>query len=58
MEGWPGYSLEAVGDGETLVRHDVKLATHGIYGMATPVLKRIALRERTATLDALEKSFE
>jgi len=58
MEGWPGYRLEAVGDGETLVRHDAKLATHGIYGMVTPVLKRLALRERTATLDALEKSFE
>ena len=26
MEGWPGYTLEAVGDGETLVRHDVQLA--------------------------------
>ena len=58
MEGWPGYSLEDLGDGETLVRHDAKLVTHGIYTMVTAVLKRLALRERTATLDALKKSFE
>jgi uncharacterized protein YndB with AHSA1/START domain len=56
-EGWPGYTLESVGEGETLVRHQVRLRTYGIYGPATPVLKRIALRERTAVLDALEASF-
>ena len=58
MEGWPGYTLEAAGDGETLVSHDARIRTHGIYVVATPVLKRIALRERTAVLDALQKSFE
>ena len=56
-EGWPGYTLEAVGPQETLVRHDARLRTYGIYGPATPVMKRIALRERTAVLDALEASF-
>jgi uncharacterized protein YndB with AHSA1/START domain len=56
-EGWPGYTLESVGEGETLVRHDARLKTYGIYGPATPVMKRIALRERTAVLDALEASF-
>lgn len=56
-EGWPGYTLESVGERETLVRHDARLTTYGIYGPATPVMKRIALRERTAVLDALEASF-
>ena len=57
MEGWPGYTLEAVGDGETRVRHGVSMRTHGIYVLATPVLRLIARRERTAVLDALEASF-
>ena len=56
-EGWPGYSLEPVGDNETLVRHYARLRTYGIYAPATPVMKRIAIRERTAVLDALEASF-
>lgn len=56
-EGWPGYTLEPVGDGETLVRHHARLRTYGVYGPATPVMKRIAVRERTAVLDALEASF-
>jgi len=56
-EGWPGYTLEAVGETETLVRHYVRLRTYGIYASATPVMKRVILRERTAVLNALEKSF-
>jgi uncharacterized protein YndB with AHSA1/START domain len=56
-EGWPGYTLEAVSERETLVRHHAQLQTYGIYAPATPVMKRIALRERTAVLDALEASF-
>ena len=56
-EGWPGYTLEPVGEGKTLVRHHARLKTYGIYGPATPVMRRIALRERTAVLDALEASF-
>ena len=58
FEGWPGYTLEAVGEGETLVRHDAKLKTYGIYSIATPVLTMIAKKERTAVLDSLQKSFE
>ena len=58
FEGWPGYTLEAVGEGETLVRHDAKLTTHGIYSIATPVLTMIAKKERTAVLDSLQKSFQ
>lgn len=57
IEGWPGYTLESVADDRTLVRHDARVRTHGIYTVATPVLKRIALRERRAVLDALETSF-
>ena len=56
-EGWPGYRLESVGERDTLVRHHARLKTYGIYGPATPIMKRIALRERTAVLDALEASF-
>jgi uncharacterized protein YndB with AHSA1/START domain len=56
-EGWPGYKLEAVDETETLVRHYVRLRTYGIYALATPVMKRIILRERTAVLNALERSF-
>ena len=57
MEGWPGYTLEAVGERETLVRHDVRLRANGIRALGTPVLRIIARRERTATLDALVRSF-
>jgi uncharacterized protein YndB with AHSA1/START domain len=57
MEGWPGYTLEAVGEGETLVRHHVRLRANGIRALGTPVLRIIARRERTATLDALVRSF-
>ena len=56
-EGWPAYTLEAVNEEETLVRHHARLKTYGIYAPATPVMKRIAVRERTAVLDALEASF-
>jgi uncharacterized protein YndB with AHSA1/START domain len=57
-EGWPGYSLERAEDGATLVRHHAELQTHGIYRLATPVFRRLAVRERTATIDALKDSFE
>ena len=56
-EGWPGYTLEAVGERETLVRHDARLRAHGTWRLATPMLRLMARRERVAVLDALEKSF-
>lgn len=56
-EGWPGYSLEAKGDHTTLVHHHVKVETHGLYGLATPMLRWIAHRERTTTIEALQASF-
>lgn len=58
VEGWPGYSLEAVDEQTTLVRHDARLQTYGRYRLVTPVLRRIAVRERTATLAALQASFD
>ena len=58
VEGWPGYTLEATRDDETLVRHDARLHTHGAYRLATPVLRMIAVRERTTVLEALQKSFQ
>jgi uncharacterized protein YndB with AHSA1/START domain len=57
MEGWPAYSLEARGERETLVRHHARLRANGIYALGTPLLKMFARRERTATLDALVRSF-
>lgn len=57
-EGWPGYVLEAQGEDATLVRHRARLVTYGAYRLATPVMRRIAVRERTAILTALVASFE
>ncbi len=58
LEGWPAYRLEAKDDGTTLVRHTARMHTYGLYRLATPVLRRIAKKERAATLEALAASFE
>lgn len=58
LEGWPGYSLDVEDPDTTRVRHHARMRTYGIYGLATPLLRRIAVRERTATIDALKASFE
>lgn len=57
-EGWPSYSLEATGENSTRLRHQATMHTHGLYRLATPILRRIALRERTTIMDALKASFE
>jgi uncharacterized protein YndB with AHSA1/START domain len=57
VEGWPGYSLTSTADDCTLVRHHAKVITYGVYRGATPVLRRVAVRERTATMEALTASF-
>ncbi len=57
-EGWPGYTLTSDGPGATVVRHHAKMHTYGSYRLATPVLRRIAVKERTATIEALVASFE
>ncbi len=56
-EGWLGYTLEPATDGGTAVRHDARLQTYGLYRPATPMLRLIARRERTTTLEALVASF-
>lgn len=58
MEGWPGYTLEPVGERETLVRHHARLRANGVRALGTPLLRVFARRERTATMDALVRSFE
>jgi uncharacterized protein YndB with AHSA1/START domain len=58
MEGWPGYSLKATAEDTTLVHHHAEMRTYGIYRWATPVLRRMAVKERTATVEALRASFE
>jgi uncharacterized protein YndB with AHSA1/START domain len=57
MEGWPAYTLEAVGERETLVRHQARLRANGVRALGAPLLKLVARRERTATMDALVRSF-
>lgn len=58
FEGWPAYNLQLIGQDETLVRHHAKLTIYGVYRFAAPVFRRFAMKERTATIDALEASFE
>lgn len=58
IEGWPGYFLQASGENETIVRHHAKLTAYGLYRLAAPILRRLAVRERTVTIDALKASFE
>ena len=58
FEGWPGYSLQVSADNGTLVRHHAKLNVYGVYGLAAPIFKRLAVRERTVTIDALKTSLE
>ena len=57
-EGWPSYHLQAAGDGQTLVRHRARLMAYGVWGLGAPILRRLALKERTTTVDALKASFE
>ncbi|KGN37594.1 SRPBCC family protein [Knoellia subterranea] len=56
-EGWPAYRLEAKGDHTTLVHHHARLETRGIYRPVTPLLRWMAVRERTTTVEALQASF-
>jgi uncharacterized protein YndB with AHSA1/START domain len=57
-EGWPAYTLEEQPDGTTLVRHDARMQTYGMYNLAGPMFRRVAKKERSVTLEALAKSFE
>ena len=58
FEGWPSYHLQPSGDGGTLVRHRARLEPHGVWRLGTPLWRRLALRERRITVDALKASFE
>lgn len=58
FEGWPSYHLQPSGPNETLVLHRAKLVPYGIWRLATPVLRRFAVKERTTTINALKASFE
>lgn len=57
-EGWPGYTLEAVHENATRVHHHATMHAHGLYRLGMPLWRRLAMRERSATLAALEASFE
>ena len=58
FEGWPSYHLQHSGPSETLVRHRAKLVPYGVWRLGTPIWRRLAVRERTITIDALKASFE
>jgi uncharacterized protein YndB with AHSA1/START domain len=58
FEGWPSYRLEPIGDSETLVRHRGKLVSYGVWRLGTPIWRRLAVKERITTLEALQASFE
>ena len=58
FEGWPSYDLQVSAESGTLVRHSAKLNVYGVYGLAAPIFRRLALRERTVTVDALKASFD
>lgn len=56
-EGWPEFRLEEAGPGQTLVRHRGTLKVYGAGRVAMPLFRRLAVRERTVTLEALVASF-
>ena len=58
FEGWPSYHLEPVDEDTTLVRHRGRLASYGVWRLGTPVWRRLAVKERTITIEALKASFE
>jgi uncharacterized protein YndB with AHSA1/START domain len=58
FEGWPSYRLQSSGDGATLVRHHATLVPYGVWRLGTPIWRRLAVKERTITVDALKASFE
>jgi uncharacterized protein YndB with AHSA1/START domain len=58
FEGWPSYHLQSSSDGATLVRHRATLVPYGVWRLGTPIWRRLAVRERTITVDALKASFE
>lgn len=57
-EGWPGYALEAVDSHTTRVRHHAEMHAYGLYSLGMPLWRRVALRERSITVEALKASFE
>lgn len=57
VEGWPGYRLEASGPRTTVVHHHARMAAYGMQRLAMPLYRRLALRERTVVIEALQASF-
>src|SRR5688572_27379677 len=49
FEGWPSYHLESTGADTTLVRHRATLVPYGVWRLGTPILRRLAVKERTTT---------
>lgn len=58
FEGWPGYHLQRIDENTTLVRHRGRLASYGAWRLGTPIWRRLAVKERTITLEALKASFQ
>lgn len=58
MEGWPGYTLEAVGTDATRLRHSARARLYGPLRLLRPVVQRMARRERGATVAGLKALLE
>lgn len=58
FEGWPSYDLQPASDSSTVVRHRGRLVAYGVWRLGTPIWRRLAIKERTITIEALQASFE
>lgn len=58
MEGYPGYTLQRVGDMKTRVHHLAEGHLYGPMRLLGPLVQRIARGERERTVQALKRSLE
>jgi uncharacterized protein YndB with AHSA1/START domain len=62
IEGWPGYTLEPVGESATRVHHHAEARFRGPFRLLRPILQpilqRVAQNERQHTVDSLKRSLE
>lgn len=58
MRGYPGYTLERVGDNRTRVHHIAEAHLHGLFKLIQPLIRIMARRERRRTVKALKESLE
>ncbi len=57
LESRPGYILEAT-DAGTKVRHIAEAELYGLFRLLKPLIARMAMKERSRTVEQLKKSLE